>query len=137
MRPEALRLALDGPEDLIVIDELPYLMAGGPGRAIPSILQSLIDSSRDALPDGAEAGEGLATPRAKHIIVCGSSLSVMSELLSGTKALRGRAELDLQLRPFDFRRTASFYDVGDPQVALHLYGILGGTPGYRDLVGAA
>ncbi len=134
---EALMLALDGPEDLIVIDELPYLMADGSGRAIPSILQSLIDASRDALPDGAAAGEGPVRPRAKHIIVCGSSLSVMSELLSGTKALRGRAELDLQLHPFDFRQTASFYGVGDPQVALHLYGILGGTPGYRDLVGAA
>lgn len=130
---EALRLALDGPEDLIIIDELPYLMAGGPGRAIPSILQSLIDSSHDTLPSGTSPG----TPRTKHLIVCGSSLSVMSELLSGAKALRGRAELDLQLQPFDFRRTASYYGVKDPLVALHLYGILGGTPGYRDLVGSA
>ncbi|WP_147243133.1 ATP-binding protein [Acidipropionibacterium virtanenii] len=76
-------------------------------------------------------------PRSRHVIVCGSSLSVMAELLSGTKALRGRAELDLRLGPFDYRQTAGYYGIEDPLVALHLYAILGGTPGYRDLIGTA
>ncbi len=61
----------------------------------------------------------------------------MSQLLSGTKALRGRAELNLQLRPFDYRQTAEFYGIEDPLVALRLYSILGGTPGYRDLIGVS
>ncbi len=128
---DALRTALAGDQDPIIIDELPYLMANAPGRAIPSVLQSLIDAGRDA----AATSGGKAESR--HVIVCGSSLSVMSELLSGTKALRGRAELDIQLHPFDYRQTAEFYGVEDPVAALRLYAILGGTPGYRDLLGEA
>ncbi len=129
---EAVRTALAGPADPVIIDELPYLMTNAAGRTIPSALQSVIDSSRDHLHP---SGGGPAGSR--HVIVCGSSLSVMSQLLSGTKALRGRAELDLQLQPFDYRQTAEFYGVEDPLVALHLYAILGGTPGYRDITGSA
>lgn len=122
----ALRQALSGPERLIVIDELPYLIGAAPGASIPSLLQRLVDESRNE-PD--------AVP--KRVILCGSALSVMSDLLSGSKPLRGRAELDLLLRPFDFRTTADYYRVGDPGVAFQLYAIFGGVPGYRDLIGDA
>lgn len=123
---EALESALTGPEPLLVIDELPYLLAQPAGRVIPSALQALADRSRDQ-PSAAR----------KRIIVCGSALSVMSELPSGQKALRGRAQLDLLLRPFDFRTTAQFYGIDDPDVAFRHYAIFGGVPGYRDLLGQA
>ena len=122
----ALRLALSGPERLIVIDELPYLIDSAPGASIPSLLQHLVDESRNT--PGAEP---------KRVILCGSALSVMSDLLSGSKPLRGRAELDLLLRPFDFRTTADYYRVDDAGVAFQLYAIFGGVPGYRDLIGNA
>lgn len=107
---------------LIVIDELPYLLGGSAGSAIPSILQMLVDDSRE-LP---------GPPR--RVIVCGSALAVMTQLLSGTKALRGRAELDLLLRPFDYRTAAGFYQSPDPQTAFLLHAVFGGSPGYRDLL---
>lgn len=120
---DALRAALSGPESLLVLDELPYLLTQPLGAAIPSALQALVDESRDA---------GDSPP--KRVILCGSALAVMADLLSGSKALRGRAQLDLVLRPFDYRTTADFYRVRDPDVAFRLYAVLGGVPGYRDLL---
>jgi uncharacterized protein len=126
---EALRAALrtptsDGRAPLLVIDELPYLLAQPLGAQIPSALQALVDESRSS-DDG---------PHGK-VILCGSALAVMSDLLSGSKALRGRAELDLMLRPFDYRTTGAYYGVSDPRVAFPLHAYVGGTPGYRDLLG--
>lgn len=129
--PEALRAALSSPGEkspnprLLVIDELPYLLARPLGATIPSALQSLVDEARDA------------PGPPQRVIVCGSALSTMSQLMSGGKALRGRAQLDLLLRPFDFWTTADFYRIRDPAVALRLYAVLGGTPGYRDLIAEA
>ncbi|WP_322780413.1 ATP-binding protein [Frankia sp. Cas4] len=133
---------------LLVIDELPYLLAHPAGRELPSVLQSLVDESRSA--------SGWPSYR---VIVCGSALSIMSELragqrrrehvpsaspeaeipeqLSGSRPLRGRAELDLMLRPFDFRTSAGLYGIADPTVAFALYAIVGGIPGYRDLLADA
>ncbi|MDN5851395.1 MAG: ATP-binding protein [Actinomycetia bacterium] len=123
---EALRTAIGAQERrrLLILDELPYLLAHPQGAELPSVLQAIVDDSRDVRD---------ATPH--RIIVCGSALSVMSELLSGGKPLRGRAEIDLLLRPFDYRSTAAFYGIADPEVAFHLYSIVGGIPGYRDLLG--
>jgi len=123
---EALQAALSSTAPLLILDELPYLLAQPLGATIPSALQALVDASRDHRE---------AAP--KRVIVCGSSLSVMSELLSGAKPLRGRADLDLQLRPFDYRTTADFYGIRDPGVAFRLYAVLGGVPGYRDLLAEA
>lgn len=121
----ALRQALSGPEPLVVIDELPYLLAHPQGASIPSLLQQMVDESRSA-----------GQPDKKRVILCGSALAVMSELLSGSKPLRGRAELDLLLRPFDYRTVAGYYGIEDPETAFRLYSIFGGVPGYRDLLGA-
>lgn len=123
---EAVRTALSGTAELLVVDELPYLLAHPLGAALPSVLQALVDESRDRV--GA---------RPSRVIICGSALAVMSELLSGSKPLRGRAELDLLLRPFDYRTTAGFYQVADPMVAFRIYAIFGGVPGYRDLLANA
>lgn len=122
----ALDRTLAGPEPLVIIDELPYLLAHQPGASLPSLLQRRVDDSRNA-PD---------SPK-KRIILCGSALAVMSDLLSGSKALRGRAELNMLLKPFDFRTTAEYYGVKDPDTAFHLYALFGGVPGYRDLLGMA
>lgn len=123
---EALRVAVSGPERLLVIDELPYLLAHDAGAVIPSALQSLVDESRDT-----------AESPGKRIIVCGSALAVMTDLLSGSKALRGRAELNLLLKPFDYRTAAGYYGIQDPHVAFRAYATFGGVPGYRDLLGEA
>jgi hypothetical protein len=121
---QALRAATERYR-VVVLDELPYLLRHSAGAAIPSVLQLLVDESR--------ADDG--PPR--RVIVCGSALLVMTELLSGGTPLRGRADLDLRLGPFDYRTTAAYYRIQDPEVGFRLHAVVGGTPGYRDLLAEA
>lgn len=133
VRPGALRL--DGWQDvlataldvvnrapgasLLVIDELPYLLQHSP--EVPGFLQLLYDQSQSGRAPGG------------RIVLCGSAMSVMSELLSGTKPLRGRAVIDLRLPAFDFRTARVHWGITDPTTALLVDSVLGGAPGYRPL----
>src|SRR5215475_7214144 len=69
-----------------------------------------------------------------RLILCGSAISVMGDLLSGTKALRGRAALDLRVRPFGYRDAREYWQIETPAAAFAHNAIVGGTPGYRELV---
>jgi uncharacterized protein len=69
-----------------------------------------------------------------RIILCGSAISVMGDLLSGTKALRGRGALDLRVRPFGYRDTREYWGIENPAAAFVHHAFIGGTPGYRELV---
>ncbi len=109
-----------GPS-LVILDEFPYLVAHSP--ELPSILQRAIDGSRDG-------GAPL------RVVLCGSALSAMAGLLTGSQALRGRASLDVVIRTFDHRAAASFWGITDPATAFVVHAVLGGTPGYRDLLPA-
>ncbi|MFJ2648884.1 ATP-binding protein [Streptomyces sp. NPDC087420] len=107
---------------LLVIDELPYLLEHSP--EIPGILQKLYDDSRS----------GVGRPVRGRIILCGSAMSVMHELLSGTQPLRGRAAMDMRLAAFGYRAARRLWSIEDPAVALRVHATLGGAPGYRQLV---
>jgi AAA+ ATPase superfamily predicted ATPase len=113
----------EGRPALVVIDELPYLLAHSP--ELPSVIQRAVDERR-----------GSSCPPAR-LILCGSALAVMSDLLAGSRALRGRATLDLVMHAFDYRDAARFWGIGDPRVAFTAFAVFGGTPGYRDLLTAA
>lgn len=117
---QLLALKVSGPP-LFVIDEFPYLLAHSP--ELPSILQRAIDRGRDR-------------PRSRQLVLCGSALSVMASLLTGAQALRGRASHDIVVRSFDYRQAAAFWAIKAPDVAFTVHAILGGTPGYRDLLPA-
>ena len=110
-----------GAPGLLILDEFPYLCQETPG--LPSIVQSLYDSQGP----GAEA-------RPLRLILCGSAISVMADLLSGTKALRGRAALELRVRPFGYRDAREYWGIETPAAAFAHNAIVGGTPGYRELV---
>jgi hypothetical protein len=123
---EVLTNALDvtarGSEiPLLIIDELPYLLQHSP--ELPGLIQQLYDDH--------QRGEGISA----RIILCGSAMSVMHELLSGTNPLRGRAVIDLRLGAFDYRTSREFWQVDDPFTALHVHSVLGGAPGYRPITG--
>ena len=107
----------------MVIDEFPYLLRESP--ELPSVLQ--------AAYDGALSGRHPAF----RLILCGSSLSVMTSLLTGQRALRGRAILDMAVDSFDFRQARTYWGVSDPEVAFFLHAVLGGPPGYRTLLDGA
>ncbi|WP_163571832.1 ATP-binding protein [Fodinicola feengrottensis] len=93
-----------------MIDELPYLLQHSP--EVPGFLQLLYDQSQFGKAPGG------------RIVLCGSAMSIMSELLSGTKPLRGRAVLDLRLPAFDFRTARIHWGVEDPATALLVDSVL-------------
>ncbi len=108
---------------LLVLDEFPYLVHETPG--LPSIVQSLYD----------RIGPGAVSGRAPlRLILCGSAISVMSSLLSGTQALRGRGALELRVKPFGYREARAYWDIEHTKVAFQHNALIGGTPGYRELV---
>jgi AAA+ ATPase superfamily predicted ATPase len=101
----------------VVIDEFPFLVKATP--ALPSIIQ------RELGP----GGSGSAS-RAR-LLLCGSAMSVMGGLLSGSAPLRGRAGLELVVHPFDYRDAARFWGISDPKLAVLVHSLVGGTPAYR------
>jgi hypothetical protein len=122
--PAAVRAMADAAGDRpIVIDEVPYLLRESP--ELPSAIQAAYDA--------AIAGRDPSF----RLLLCGSSLSVMTQLLTGQQALRGRAALDMPIWSFDFREARRFWEVDDLETAFHVHAVLGGPPGYRDLLSGA
>jgi AAA+ ATPase superfamily predicted ATPase len=108
---------------LLILDEFPYLARETPG--LPSIVQALYD----------EIGPGSLSERIPlRLILCGSAISVMAGLLSGAKALRGRGALELRIKPFNFRDARTYWGIDNLQTAFVHNALIGGTPGYRELV---
>jgi uncharacterized protein len=108
---------------LLILDEFPYLAHETPG--LPSIVQGLYD----------EIGPGAMAERIPlRLVLCGSAISVMAGLLSGTKALRGRGALELRVKPFNFRDARAYWGIANLEAAFVHNALIGGTPGYRDLV---
>lgn len=108
-----------GQPGLVVLDEFPYLSMAAP--ELPSIVQREIDH-------GVTAGSEVS------LLLCGSAMSVMGSLLGGSAPLRGRAGLELIVRPFGYRLAASYWNVTDPRLAVLLSAVIGGTPAYRSFV---
>ncbi len=112
-------LALGGQRATpVVIDEFPYLVKASP--SLPSIIQ--------------HAFGPLAEPRIgsrSRLLLCGSALSFMGQLLAGNAPLRGRAGLELVVPTLDYRLAARFWEIAEPTLAVKVNAIVGGTPAYR------
>ncbi|MCC3655389.1 ATP-binding protein [Streptomyces sp. S07_1.15] len=102
----------------VIIDEFPYLVRNAP--ALPSQLQAAI---------GVRSGRHLE--RHPRILLCGSAMSFMGGLLSGTSPLYGRAGLDLVVHSLGYREAAEFWGIDDPELAVLTHAVVGGTPAYR------
>ncbi len=112
-----MTVAVNGPLP-VVIDEFPFLVRASP--ELPSLLQrALGPQARDA-----------TTP--VRLLLCGSALSFMGNLLSGTAPLRGRASLELVVPTLDYRLASQFWGLKeDPRLALLVNSVVGGTPAYH------
>lgn len=99
----------------VAIDELPYLLDGNP--ELIGVLQRYVD-----------AGEG------PPLVLAGSAMSVMSELISGRAPLYGRAGAVIAPSPFAGVHLEALWKACDPLRALWVDAALGGRPGYRPLV---
>lgn len=78
----------------VVLDEFPYLCEAN--RALPSIVQKVWDGAWSA-------GSPL------DLILCGSSISFMEELLAERNPLRGRRSAELDVGPLSYREAAAFF----------------------------
>jgi AAA+ ATPase superfamily predicted ATPase len=103
----------------VAIDEFPYLVKANP--ELPSVIQAAFGPRRE---------ERLRSRT--RLLLCGSAMSFMGRLLSGTAPLRGRAGLEMIVPTLDYRLATQFWEIGDPQLAVLLHSIVGGTPAYRD-----
>lgn len=102
----------------VVIDEFPYLAKASP--ALPSILQSALGPLREQRLESRT-----------RLLLCGSAMSFMGGLLSGSAPLRGRAGLELMVHPLDHRLAAEFWGTTDHRLAVKVNAVVGGTPAYR------
>jgi uncharacterized protein len=119
---EAITYLYTAPElasAVVVVDELPYLTSVV--RSLPSIIQREIDRA-------ASRGRG------PSLLLAGSALSVMGRILAGDAPLRGRANLELVVRPFEHRLAARYWGIDDPRLAVQTHAVVGGTPAYRGFV---
>ena len=103
----------------VVIDEFPYLCEAQPG--LPSLLQAAWDRIR-------------ANNTRLNLILCGSSIAFMEDLLSERNPLRGRQNLNLDLEPMPHRDVARWVPTWSKDDQLRLYGVLGGMPYYLAMV---
>ncbi|MGP3956179.1 ATP-binding protein [Nonomuraea sp. 3N208] len=104
-------------EGIIVIDEFPYLTKASP--SLPSLIQHALDP------------RGYIRRGNARLLLCGSAMGVMGKLLAGNAPLRGRASLEMVVKPLDYRASAEFWGIDDPRLAVLVHSIVGGTPAYR------
>jgi AAA+ ATPase superfamily predicted ATPase len=105
---------------VVVLDEFPYLLEKSP--ELPSVLQRVVDRSRD------ESWPAI------RLVLCGSAVTVMAELLDGQGPLRGRVHGSFLIEPFDYLDAKDFWEISDPRLAFRVHAVVGGTAGYRELV---
>lgn len=97
---------------LVVLDEYQYLKQSLKNGEMDSYLQTIIDT----LP-----------PNVK-IILCGSYISIMKELLDEENPLFGRMSAIIHVKDFDYYDAARFYPKLAPYQKIALYGVFGGSP---------
>lgn len=103
---------------LVVLDEFPYMANSTSG--LPSIIQHALSPRGKA-----------RTQSRTRLVLCGSSITFMNRLMSGSAALFGRPRLSMMIQAFDFRTAAEFWQVDhDPKLAMTLFAMVGGTPAY-------
>jgi uncharacterized protein len=103
---------------ILALDEFPYLVGGNP--ALPSIMQKFWDSK-------------VAETGALKIVLCGSLIAQMEELLAERNPLYGRKTLAREILPMSLREAAEFVPEWEPADQITLFSILGGIPYYLSM----
>jgi AAA+ ATPase superfamily predicted ATPase len=106
------------PGLVIVLDEFPYLIDAEP--ALPSIIQKFWDAG--------------APQRGRlKLVLCGSLIVHMEDLLAERNPLYGRKTLAMELGPLPLRDAAKFFPDYAADERLMAYCIFGGVPFYLQL----
>ena len=97
---------------LLIIDEYPYLKQTKKQNEVDSYMQAVIDQM----------------PPNVKLILCGSYISIMKELLTEGDPLFGRFSLILHLVDFDYYDAARFYPDLPVRDKAAFYAVFGGSP---------
>ncbi len=97
---------------LLIIDEYPYLKQTKKKNEVDSYMQAVIDK----LPENVK------------LILCGSYITVMKELLEESNPLFGRFSLIQHIRDFDYLDSAKFYPELSVRDKVAFYAVFGGSP---------
>ncbi len=103
---------------ILVIDEYPFLKAKVEG--MDSILQTLIDK--------------YANTSKLKLIICGSYIQIMKDLLSAHNPLYGRFKKSIDLLPMNYYDASKFYNKFSNEDKVALYSVFGGIPYYNSLI---
>ena len=103
---------LDKAYDLLIIDEYPYLKQTKKKNEVDSYMQAIVDR----LPENVK------------IILCGSYITTMKELLTEDNPLFGRFSLIQHIHDFDYYEASSFYPELAVRDKIAYYGVFGGCP---------
>ncbi len=101
---------------IIILDEFPYAVASEPG--LPSALQNAWDHHL----------------RSSNvcIVLCGSHVGMMEQLMDAHAPLYGRMTGPLQVRPLPFEAMAAFFPKYNAEQRVAVYAMLGGVPAYLE-----
>ena len=97
---------------LLIIDEYPYLKQTKKKNEVDSYMQAVIDR----LPENVK------------LILCGSYITIMKELLDEGNPLFGRFSLIQHIRDFDYFDAAKFYPQLSVRDKIAFYAVFGGSP---------
>jgi AAA+ ATPase superfamily predicted ATPase len=107
------RKAQDMPGLVAVLDEFPYLAEADP--ALPSIIQKFWDAV-------------IASDGRLNLVLCGSMIAHMENLLAERNPLYGRQTLAMDVRALPLRDAAMFFPAYSAEDRMLAYGIFGGVP---------
>ena len=97
---------------LLIIDEYPYLKQTKKKNEVDSYMQALIDR----LPENVK------------LILCGSYITIMKELLNEDNPLFGRFSLIQHIHDFDYYEASQFYPNLPVRDKVAFYSVFGGCP---------
>ncbi len=97
---------------ILIIDEYPYLKTFENPETVDSIFQSVIDNYIHHI----------------NLILSGSHIGAMKNLLEEKNALYGRFSLEISLQELNYLEASAFYKDKTPYEKVAFYGVFGGSP---------
>ena len=105
-------LKSNGEKVIVVIDEYSYLKRSRENRYVDSVFQNIIDNMGDNI----------------RLVLLGSYVSVMQELLEEDDPLFGRFSLILHIKEFNYYTSSLFYKEKKVREKIGFYSVFGGSP---------
>lgn len=103
---------------LVIMDEYQYFKSAGKRNELDSYMQTVIDT----------------LPANIKLIICGSYITVMKELLEEDNPLFGRFSAIIHLEEMDYYDASGFYPKADIRTKIENYAVFGGSPYVQSLI---